>query len=151
VRISKSNFEPSFFERRLQGRRMPDPSPGLQATIMQAVTRELSRPSLPKNRGGGPHPFAAAIAAVLMIGSNLALTAGPTISLNAAPKLTQRQTLAGANDLTKLDIDLSKDDATRIFLVLQAGGNVSRLPELRAGAIPDIGQRTKAELGGTLQ
>ena len=120
---------------------MPDPPSGLQGTVMAAVGRELSKPSSPDNGNGDWLSFAAAIAAVLLIGSNLALTAPAISSLDRRAKPTLRETLDAAEMLRQLSPDLSPAEAARMAVAFQAGGDLTSVPDF-----PATGARSQRKL-----
>jgi hypothetical protein len=134
MNADQSPGEMSEFERRLQDRLVPEATPALRSRIMHSVAQELLRSPGRSRPATGFLSFAAAMAAALLIGLNLSITTTAGVSLDSHVKPTREQTIASAESLRQISPDLSADEAMRIAIVLQAGGNLKPLPTIQARA-----------------
>jgi hypothetical protein len=125
----------SVLEERLRNRPMPEPLTSLRSQVLRAVTHELeSRAFRSSSRGTSEFlKFAAAMAAVLVIGLNVARTA---ISVTPFELTTihSGQSVSDVAALQRLSPDLSGDDARRMAVLLQVGGDLTPLPQVHRSA-----------------
>jgi hypothetical protein len=125
----------SILEERLRNRPMSEPSTSLRSQVLRAVTHELEprtfRPS--SHRLSEFFKFAAAMAAVLVIGLNVVRTA---ISVTPFESTTiySGQSVSDVAALQRLSPDLSADDARRMAVLLQSGGDLTPLPQVHRSA-----------------
>jgi hypothetical protein len=136
----------SILEERLRNRPMSEPSTSLRSQVLRAVTHELDSPSILPHRTSEFLKFAAAMAAVLVIGLNVARTA---ISVTPFELTTihSGQSVSDVAALQRLSPDLSGDDARRMAVLLQVGGDLTPLPQVHRSAPSGI----DASINGNLE
>ena len=113
-------------EQRLLARPAVEPSADLQARIAQAVAAELAAATRQPRRAGQVARSAALVAAVLIIGASLSLSAASVTQFIARPRLSLQRTIEAADALQQLD--LPPAEARRTALLLAAGEDLPCVP-----------------------
>jgi hypothetical protein len=114
-------------ERRLAGRSRAEPGPGCRGRLLTAVRRELRRTPA----GPGAWRVAAALAAAVLFGANLALSVANNTSWHPAPGDGNAGLGAGAGRVRRLFPDMPEREVYRHALLLQAGACLPLQPDPR--------------------
>jgi len=126
-------------ESALGSRRRPEAGVDLRLRVLAAVRQELAREGArPGGRLSG-WQFAAAAAAVVLVGMNLAMMAGR----GGGPDLRwqgENGTASAAGAIARLVPDLPQREARRQALLLRAGRGLARAPALRPTLPPVWGR-----------
>jgi hypothetical protein len=134
-------------ERRLAGRPRAEPGPGCRGRVLDAVRRESGR----NPAGSGAWRLAAAVAAAVLFGANLALSVGNDTSWHPAPGNGTADLEAGAGGVRRLFPDMPEREVYRHALLLQAGARLPLQPDPRPapGDLRSRKERERRELRGT--
>jgi hypothetical protein len=95
--------------------------------VLDAVRRELRR----NPAGSGAWRVAAALAAAVLFGANLALSVANDTSWHPAPGNGTAHLEAGAGQVHRLFPDMPEQEVYRHALLLQAGAQLPLQPDLR--------------------
>jgi hypothetical protein len=115
-------------ERRLAARPRTEPGPGCRGRVLDAVRRELRRDPA----GPGAWRVAAALAAAVLFGANLALSVANDTSWHPAPGDRTASLEAGAGRVRQLFPDMPEREVRRQALLLQAATRLPLQPDLRS-------------------
>ncbi len=114
-------------ERRLARRVRPEAGAALRERVLGSVRDELRRPV----RRGGAWRYAAALAAVVLLGANLSLSAALRADWRRCGNGDDQLTATAAR-LRQLDPELSEREARREALLLQARARLAPVPVVPA-------------------
>ena len=110
-------------ERELAARAQPEPSTTLRPRVLAAIRHELERES------NGIWRYAAALAAVVLVGANLSLSAALDMGW-PRDAIDAHNLAATAAQLRELDSAMSEQEARRQALLLQARSQLTLVPSL---------------------
>ena len=131
-------------ERQLAGRPRSQPEPGLRDRILDAVRREL-RPNAARV---ATWHWAAALAAAMLFGANLAMSVANDTSWHFAPRIGAASVETEARQVRRLFPDMPEQEVYRHALLLQAGSNLPLQPAFRPAPehLRALNQREQREL-----
>lgn len=135
----------SSLEQRLRDRRAAEPSEEWKAVLMRAVDRELRSTTPPRQRGMGLFSYAAALMAALIVAANFSVALTSQTSFSSKSSAAVQPIADSANGLQQIAPDLSRDEAMRMAVLLQAGDRILPLPEAH-GSVAFIDRRVDLSL-----
>ena len=119
-------------EEELAARPLPEPPPGLRGRILAAVRNRAPAPS-PVAVRGGLLPFAAAVAALLLVCMNLSMSAVNRTDWDVWGSTERVDVATQARELQQLLPDLPEGEASRIALVMGRRRPLLLVPEIKGG------------------
>lgn len=119
-------------EHRLRGRREDDLATRSRGQIMEAVSLELAAGRRPWHRGINLWRYAAASAAIFIIGANLSMTAASVTRFVNPPRVAAIDVGRLAKALRKSVPELSAQEADRLAAMTAAEQDIPHVPLVRA-------------------
>ncbi len=120
-------------EQLLAERGRPEPSADLKERVIRSVEAELPRPGLPPQHANGWWTFVAATAACVALLLNFSMSAARASSYDLRLAADPQDFDASVRQIRELLPGVSRREAMRCAVTLQAGSNLARLPRVATG------------------
>ena len=117
-------------EQELAARPLPEPPHALRGRVLAAVECEARAPAAAPVRGG-LLPYAAAVAALLLLCMNLSMSAVNGMDWNGREKPERRDVASQARELQRVLPDLPDKEARRIARAMAPGRRLPFVPQVR--------------------
>lgn len=118
-------------EAALKARKTPAASAGLRSRVLEAARNEAAQS--PKTSWRGFWKFAAGVAAALVLGCNLSMSAANDTNLRLGMRSDASDSQAALARLREILPEMSEDEARRQLLLLQARAQLVGTPQVRGG------------------